>query len=263
MTGLKRNRLKRALGERRLQIGLWCTIADPLVAELAAASGFDWLMFDTEHAPIDAVSVLPLLQAAAAYPVSPVVRPGSLNAAEIKKLLDIGAQSILVPMIGSAEEAAAAVAAVTYPPAGIRGVSGVTRASGFGTVPGYHRQARDEICLIVQIETLAGLEALEAICAVEGVDAVFVGPADLAGALGHPGQPGHPQVKETVLEAVARIVAAGRPAGLLTPDADLLAAAARAGAVFVSGDVDMAALRDALKAGKGHGLRARLTDEKR
>jgi 4-hydroxy-2-oxoheptanedioate aldolase len=247
MTELRRNAFKAGLTDGRMQRGLWATVNDTLVAELCAAQGFDWMLFDTEHSALDPLTVLPLLQAVAPYPVSPVVRPGSNNPTEINKLLDLGAQSILVPMVNTAEEARAAVSAVTYPPEGIRGVSGLTRATRFASIPGYHKAARSEIALIVQIETLQAMDAIEEICSVPGVDAVFVGPADLAAALGYPGEASHPKVKSTTLDAVARIVQAGKPAGFLSLDLDFCNAVEKAGATFVARDVDMAALKRGLK----------------
>ncbi|WP_172331725.1 HpcH/HpaI aldolase/citrate lyase family protein [Mangrovicoccus sp. HB161399] len=246
MTALPKNRFKAGLAEGRLQRGVWSTINDTLVAELTASLGYDWMLFDTEHSALDALAVLPLMQAVAPYPVSPIVRPGSLDPAEIKKMLDLGAQSILVPMVNSAEEAALAVAAVTYPPAGIRGVSGLTRATRFASVPGYHKAAREEIALLVQVETAAALDAIEEIAAVPGVDGIFVGPADLAAALGHVGEPSHPEVVAAMLGAVRRIVAAGRPAGVLSLDQAVTVQVIEAGATFVAADVDMAAMKRGL-----------------
>lgn len=240
---LPRNPFKAAILAGRQQIGLWCSIDDGTVAEMLAGCGFDWLMFDTEHAALDPIRVLPLLQAVAPYPVHPIVRPSSLNPPEIKKLLDCGAQTILVPYVQSAEEAALAAAAVAYPPDGIRGVAGITRASGYGAIPGYHRRAREEICLIVQIETRAALEALDGIVRVPGVDAVFIGPADLAASLGHPGEPSHPEVKAACLDAVARVRAAGKPAGFLTLDQAFLEEIIEAGSLFTAVDTDTAILR--------------------
>ena len=240
---MPKNTFKAAIDAGRQQIGLWCSIPDSGSAELLAGCGFDWLMFDIEHASIDALNVLPLLQAVAPYPVHPIVRPSSLDPAEIKKLLDSGAQTILVPYVQSAEEARLAAAAVAYPPEGIRGVAGITRASRFGAVADYTRRARAEICLIVQIETRRALEALEEIAAVPGIDAVFIGPADLAASLGHPGEPSHPEVKAAVLDAIRRVRAAGRPAGFLTLDQEFLAEAIAAGSLFTAVDVDAAILR--------------------
>ena len=248
MTALPVNAFKAALAEGRLQRGVWCTINESLVAEMVAGCGFDWMMFDTEHSALDPLTVLPLLQAVAPYPVSPIVRPGSLNAAEIKKLLDLGAQTLLVPMIQNAAMAAEAVAAVTYPPEGIRGVSGMTRATRFATVAGYHNAARAEICLILQVETLEAVANIEAIAAVEGVDAIFVGPADLAASMGYAGEPNHPDVTKAVLDAIRRIVATGKPAGILTTSAEVYDAAVAAGALFAARHVDMIALRKGLLA---------------
>ena len=251
MTQLPKNAFKAGLRDGRMQHGLWSTINDTLVAEMCASLGYDWMLFDTEHSALDPLSVLPLLQAVAAYPVSPIVRPGSLNPAEIKKLLDLGAQNILVPMIQNAEEAAQAVAAVEYPPSGIRGVSGLTRATGFGDIAGYHKAAREEIALVVQVETLEAIDQIEDIAAVSGVDGIFVGPADLAAALGRAGEPSHPEVVETVLDAVSRIVKAGKPAGFLSADQDFAQRVSNQGASFVARDIDMAALKRGLAARLG------------
>ncbi|WGW04746.1 HpcH/HpaI aldolase family protein [Tropicibacter oceani] len=246
MAELKTNTFKAAIQRMELQRGLWCTMSDPLAAEMMADCGFDWMMFDTEHSPMDPVSLLPLLQAVAPYPVTSIVRPSCLNAAEIKKLLDIGAQTILVPYVQTADEAAQAVAAVTYPPAGIRGVAGLTRATQFGKIPGYHKRAREQICLIVQVETREAMGNIEAIAAVEGVDGIFVGPADLAASLGYPGEPNHPEVTRAVLDCIRRIRAAGVPPGILTLSQEVRLQAIEAGAVFVAGDLDLAALRKGL-----------------
>jgi 4-hydroxy-2-oxoheptanedioate aldolase len=240
---LPRNAFKAALKEGRRQIGLWVTIPDGGTVELLAGCGYDWLLIDTEHSPLDAVGVMPLLQAAAPYPVSAIVRPGWNDPVEIKKLLDIGAQSLLIPYVQTAEEAAAAVAAVRYPPRGIRGVAGTTRATRYGAVKDYAARAHEETCLLVQVETAEALARIEEIAAVEGVDGIFIGPADLAASMGHAGNPGHPEVRAAVLDAVARIGAAGLPAGILSLDAGLLQAAAEAGAHFIAVDVDMALLR--------------------
>lgn len=240
---LPKNEFKAAIMAGRQQLGLWCTFADTGIAELAAGCGYDWLMFDTEHSPIDPLTVMPLLQAAAPYPVSPVVRPGALDPIQIKKLLDFGAQNILVPYIQSAEEAALAVASVTYPPEGIRGVAGGTRATRYGAVADYHRRAREEICIIVQIETKEALDALDEIAAVPGLDAVFIGPSDLAASLGHLGDPGHPEVKEACFDAIRRLRAAGKPAGFLSVDQQFVGEVIEAGSIFTAVDTDAALLR--------------------
>ena len=212
------NAFRRALREGRQQIGLWCSLPDAYAAEIVAGSGFDWLLLDTEHSPADPLTVLAQLQAVAAYPVAPVVRPAANDTVLIKRFLDVGAQTLLIPYVQSVEEARAAVAAMRYPPEGVRGMSSVSRATRFGRVADYPPRAAGELCLLVQIETVPALERLEAIGAVEGVDGLFVGPSDLAASLGHAGAPGHPEVVAAVEDAIRRIVRLGKPAGILTPD---------------------------------------------
>lgn len=240
---IPKNEFKAKIQAGQQQIGFWCTIDDCLMTEMAAGAGFDWLLIDAEHTAMDPKAVLSHLQAAAAYPVHTMVRPSSLDPAEIKKLLDLGAQSLLIPYIRNAEEAALAAAAVDYAPGGIRGLAGITRAARFGAVDDYTRRARDEICLAVQIETRSALEDLDAILATPGVDAAFVGPADLAASLGHHGNTGHPEVEAACLDALKRIRAAGKPAGFLTLDAEFLPKAMEAGSCFTAVDVDTAVLR--------------------
>ncbi len=243
---MPKNYFKAALQIKQLQKGLWCTIDEPLAVEMMANCGFDWILFDTEHSAMDPITVAPLLQAVAPYEISAIVRPGSLNPAEIKKLLDLGAQTILVPLVQNAEEAALAVASVTYPPQGIRGVSGITRATRFGTVQGYHKAAHEEICVLVQVETTEAVDQIEEIAAVPGIDGIFVGPADLAASLGHAGETSHPEVVRASIDAIKRITATGKPAGFLSADQAFAKKAIDAGALFVGIDVDMAALRRAL-----------------
>ncbi|WP_439499199.1 4-hydroxy-2-oxoheptanedioate aldolase [Bosea sp. (in: a-proteobacteria)] len=239
---LPENAFKRALREGRPQIGLWCSLPGAYAAEAVAGSGFDWLLFDTEHSPGDPLTVLTQLQAVAPYPVSAVVRPASNDAVLIKRLLDFGAQTLLIPYVQNAAEAQAAVAAMRYPPAGIRGVSGVTRATRFGRVADYGKRAHQELCLLVQIETQEALDNLEAIAGVEGVDGVFIGPADLAASLGHVGEPGHPEVKALIEQAIGRIRACGKPAGILTPDNAFATRCIELGTLFTAVGVDAAML---------------------
>ncbi|MBC7157300.1 MAG: 4-hydroxy-2-oxo-heptane-1,7-dioate aldolase, partial [Rhodobacteraceae bacterium] len=204
--------------------------------------GFDWRLIDTEHTPCTTGMVPAMLQAAAPYPAHAAVRPGGNDPVEIKRLLDVGAQTLLVPCVQSGEEAARAVAAVRYPPEGIRGVAGLTRASRFGLIPDYTARANSEICLLAQVETAAALDRIEEIAAVDGVDGMFIGPADLAASMGHPGNPDHPAVKAAMLDAVRRIVAAGRPAGILSLDPDFLGQAMAAGTTINAVDTDTAIL---------------------
>jgi len=171
-----------------------------------------------EHSPNDLESALAQLQAAAAYPSHPVVRVPWNDMVSIKRLLDIGAQSLLVPYVSTADEARAAVSYTRYPPAGVRGVAGTTRATRFGRVKDYARRAQEELCLLVQVETQQALDNIEAICAVEGVDGVFIGPADLHASLGYTGEIANPKVKPLIDSAIQRIRKAGKAPGILTPN---------------------------------------------
>jgi 4-hydroxy-2-oxoheptanedioate aldolase len=236
------NRFKRKLLAGQSQIGLWCGLPGSYVAEIVAPSGFDWLLFDTEHSPGDVLTVLPQLQAVAPYDVSPVVRPAINDPVLIKRFLDIGVQTLLIPYVQNAEEAKAAVAAVRYPPDGIRGVSALTRATRFGRVANYAQNAEREICLLLQVETREALGNLESIASVEGVDGVFVGPADLAASFGHRGQPSHPEVVDAIVDAIERLKALGKPAGILTPDEKFAAQCISLGALFTAVGVDVAVL---------------------
>ncbi len=243
---MKKNAFKAAILEGRLQRGIWCSMTDPLAAEMMAGCGYDWMLFDCEHSPMDPIRVLPMLHAVSAYPVSALSRPSSLNAPEIKRLLDIGVQTLVIPYVQNAEEAAQAAAAVAYPPVGIRGVAGTTRATRFSAIKDYATKARDEICLIVQVETVEALAEIEAIAEVPGIDGLFIGPADLAASMGYPGQPSHEEVQQAVCDGIKRIRAAGKPAGLLTMDAAFGQRAIDAGASFIGQDLDLVALKRGL-----------------
>jgi len=212
------NTFKRSLLAGRQQIGLWHSLASSYSTEVCAGAGFDWLLIDTEHSPNDVDDVLLALQAAAPYPVAPVVRPAWNDKVLIKRHLDVGALTLLIPYVSTPQEAAAAVAAMRYPDRGVRGVAGLTRATRFGRVKDYARRVEEELCLIVQVETGEALENLEAIAKTDGVDGVFVGPADLAAALGHLGDPAHPAVQSAIESAIKRIRACGRGAGILAMD---------------------------------------------
>ena len=212
------NNFKRSLAAGRQQIGLWVSLASAYSAEIVAGSGFDWLLIDTEHSPNEVDNTLAQLQAVAASPVSAVVRPAWNDKVLVKRHLDIGAQTLLIPYVQSAEEAAAAVAATRFPPQGVRGVAGSTRASRFGRVRDYVRRASEELCLLVQVETRDGLDNLESIARCDGVDGVFIGPADLAASLGHPGDMAHAEVQSAIRDGIRRIRACGKGAGILATD---------------------------------------------
>ncbi|MGQ0564791.1 MAG: aldolase/citrate lyase family protein [Gemmobacter sp.] len=236
---LPTNRFKARLRAGEQQIGLWNSVTGSLVSEALAGAGFDWIVIDTEHSLTDVPDTLAMMQAMAAYPVSPVVRPAANDAVLIKRLLDLGAQTLVVPYVQNAAEARAAVSAMRYPPRGIRGVAGLTRAGRFGAVAGYTARAEEELCLIVQVETLEALAEIEAIAAVDGVDGLFIGPSDLAASMGHPGAPGHPAVVAAVEDAITRIVAAGKPAGILTLDQDFARRCMDLGTTFTAVGMDI------------------------
>ncbi|MBM3570883.1 MAG: HpcH/HpaI aldolase/citrate lyase family protein [Alphaproteobacteria bacterium] len=211
------NAFKQAIRAGKPQIGLWSALSSNYVAEAIAGAGYDWILVDTEHSPNELPMVMGQIQAIAAYPTSAVVRPAWNDAVLIKRFLDIGAQSLLIPFVQDAEEAKRAVRAVRYPPQGIRGVSGTTRANRFGRVPDYFKRANDEVCLLVQIETRTALAELERIAAVDGIDGVFIGPADLSADFGRLGTSGDSEVWSAISEAGRRLRRAGKPAGILAP----------------------------------------------
>jgi len=248
------NTFKQRLQNGDAQIGLWLGLADPYCAELAANAGFDWLLIDGEHAPNDLRGLLGQLQAVAPYSretggSQSVIRPVIGDNALIKQLLDIGAQTLLVPMVESAGQARELVRAMRYPPAGVRGVgSALARASRWNSIPGYLEQADEQMCLLVQIENLDGLARLDEIVAVDGVDGVFIGPADLSAAMGHRGNPGHPEVQAAIEDAIVRIGKAGKAAGILSADQGLARRYIELGARFVAVGVDTTVLMRGLQA---------------
>jgi len=216
---MTRNAFKRALQAGRPQIGLWVALADAYVAEVLATTGFDWLLLDAEHAPNDLRTVLAQLQAAAAYPVHPIVRPVSGDKALLKQYLDIGVQTLLIPMVDTPEQAADVVAATRYPPQGIRGVaSAIARASRWNLIPDYLAQCNHEICVLVQAESVTAMDHLAAIAAVDGVDGVFFGPGDLAASMGLLGKPMDPAVQSAIEAGIATVKKAGKAAGSIMSD---------------------------------------------
>ena len=239
---LPQNPFKRALRAGKAQIGIWSSLSSNYSVEVIAGAGFDWLLLDMEHSPNDLESLLTQLQAAAPYATHPIVRVPWNDMVAIKRVLDIGAQSLLVPYVSTPAEAAAAVSYIRYPPAGVRGVAGTTRASRFGRVKDYARRAHEEICLLVQLETQRALDSLEAICAVEGIDGVFIGPADLHASLGHAGEIANPEVKPLIAEAIRRIRKCGRAPGILTPNEADARHWLGCGALFVAVGADVGIL---------------------
>jgi 4-hydroxy-2-oxoheptanedioate aldolase len=230
-----RNLFKAALREKRQQIGLWLALASPYTAEILGEAGYDWLLIDGEHAPNDIPLMMAQLQALKGAPSHPVVRVPIGEAWLLKQCLDIGAQTILVPMVESGEQAKAMVRAMRYPPQGMRGVgAALARASAFNRIPDYLQTANDEVCLLLQIESRAGLAALDDIATTEGVDGVFVGPADLAADMGFLGKPGAAEVQQAVEAALVRIQSHGKAAGILTADQALARRYLELGATFVA-----------------------------
>ncbi|WP_424630313.1 HpcH/HpaI aldolase family protein [Bradyrhizobium sp. SYSU BS000235] len=215
---MPRNRFKSAIKQGKLQIGLWNSLCSPFATDVIADSGFDWILLDTEHAPNEIPNVLGQLQALSTSTATPIVRPAWNDTVLLKRVLDIGAQAVLVPFVQNAEEAKRAVAACQYPPSGVRGVTGSGRASRFGRVKDYLKHANDEICVLVQVETSEAISHLEEIAAVPGIDGIFVGPADLAASMGHIGNSAHPDVQAAIQDVVTRLKKVGKPAGILTPN---------------------------------------------
>ena len=212
------NPFKRALRAGRAQIGLWSSLSSNYTVEVIAGAGFDWILLDSEHSPNDLENLLTQLQAAAPYPTHPVVRVPWNDMVNMKRVLDIGTQSLLIPYVQNADEAREAVAHTRYPPGGVRGVAGTTRATRFGRVKDYAHRAHEEICVLVQVETQSALSNIEAICGIDGVDGVFIGPADLHASMGHAGEVANPKVKPLIDDAIRRIRKSGKAPGILTPN---------------------------------------------
>ena len=237
------NRFKSALQSNQLQIGFWQALANPYTVEICAGAGFDWLLLDAEHGPNDLPLILSQLQAAAAGTAEPVVRLPLGDAVLVKQYLDIGARTLLIPMVETAEQAADMVRACRYPPRGVRGVgSAIGRASRWNRDADYLKTAEADLCLLVQVESRRAMDNLEAIAGVEGVDGVFIGPSDLAADLGHLGNPGHPEVKAAIADAIACLKRLGQPAGLLIADEAAARAYIEQGALFVAVGTDVTVL---------------------
>lgn len=224
-------------------IGMWAVSGSPVVAEIMAGSGADWLLIDMEHSTNSLASVQAQLQAVAAYPITPVVRVPFGDAVQLKQVLDIGAQNMLVPMVSTAAEAEALVSAVRYPPAGVRGVgSALSRSARWNRVDDYLANANSHVSLFVQVESATAVENAAAIAAVDGVDGVFVGPADLAASLGVIGQQSHPSVLAAVAQTFAAVRAAGKPVGVNAFDPVTAESYMADGAAFVAVAADVSIL---------------------
>lgn len=236
---LPKNHFKQAIADKRPQIGLWLGLASAYSAELLAGAGFDWLLIDGEHAPNDLQTTLGQLQAIAPYASQAIVRPPWNDPVLIKQLLDIGAQTLLLPMVQNVEETRLAVRATRYPPHGIRGMgSALARASRWNRVTDYIHQANAEMCVLIQIETREALVNLAEMLTVEGVDGVFIGPADLSADMGFPGEPNHPEVRQAIELAIRQILAANKAPGILMAAPDIARHYLELGALFVAVGVD-------------------------
>ncbi|TFZ06693.1 2-dehydro-3-deoxyglucarate aldolase [Ramlibacter henchirensis] len=236
------NRFKKALAERRAQIGLWQGLASSYSAEICAGAGFDWLLIDGEHSPNDLNSVLLQAQAIAAYPDTHAIARiplghGNVGQMLIKQYLDLGIQTLLVPMVDTPEQAREIVRSMRYPPQGVRGMGGA-RASRWGRYPNYAKEANAQVCLLVQAETQQALDNLDAIAAIDGVDGIFLGPADLSASMGHVGNAAHPDVQAAIENSIGRINRAGKAAGIVTPDEALARRYLELGALFVAVGLD-------------------------
>ncbi|WP_299027145.1 HpcH/HpaI aldolase/citrate lyase family protein [uncultured Sulfitobacter sp.] len=242
------NTFKKALSEGKLQFGCWVGLANSFSAEMMGQAGFDWLVLDAEHGPNDLRTILSQLQVLESTDAHAVVRVPVGETYMLKQVLDAGAQTVLVPMVESADQARQLVRDVTYPPHGDRGVGyALTRASKFSTIADYGTTADAQICLLVQVENMRGMAALDDILKIEGVDGVFIGPADLAADMGHMGNAGHPDVQNAIMDALARIRAAGKAPGILSTRDSMTNDAIAAGAQFVAVGADISLLGHAAR----------------
>ncbi len=242
------NRFRRDLIAGKRLIGCWLSLGSPITTEVVGVAGYDWLLLDAEHAPNDVLSLVPQLMALKDSVSAPVVRPPSNDVVVIKRLLDAGFHNFLIPFVESADEARRAVAATRYPPAGVRGVSVSQRSNRYGTVPDYFKVVNDNLAVMVQIESRAGVAAAASIASVDGIDGLFIGPSDLAAGFGHLGNASHPEVQQAMAAVFAAAKAAGKPMGILAPvEADARRYLAM-GATFVAVGSDLGVLRMASQA---------------
>ncbi|WP_428797090.1 4-hydroxy-2-oxoheptanedioate aldolase [Vibrio kasasachensis] len=238
------NQFKQQLNQPAPLWGLWLGLPDTSCAEICGSAGFDWVLIDGEHASFDLTSIKLHLQALAAHSASPIVRAEEANPTLIKRLLDIGAQTLLLPMINTQQEAELAVQAAFYPPIGQRGIgAALARASQWNRIPQYLQRANEEVCVLVQVETKQAIENIEQIASVEGIDGIFIGPSDLSGSMGHIGNPSHPEVVAAIDHAIDVIQASGKAAGILSLDPQQAQQYAKRGVKFIGAGVDTLLLR--------------------
>lgn len=239
------NRFTHAIANGNKQVGVWVSLCSNTAAEVIATAGYDWALIDMEHSANDYHSVLSQLQAFEAYQTTALVRVEWNDAVVVKRLLDLGAPGLLFPMIQSVEEAERAVAATRYPPRGVRGMAGASRATGFGRIKDYVTRCEDELTVLLQVESRAALEQAEAIGTVDGVSGIFFGPADIAADLGHVGDPMHPEVWSEIRKAAQKLIARGVPVGTLVTDPAFAAELLNEGFTFVANAIDTGLLAQA------------------
>ena len=239
---MPRNAFKHAIAAGKLQIGLWSSLASNIAAEIISDSGFDWILLDTEHSPNEIPDLVTQLQAIQAGTATPIIRPAWNDAVLAKRCLDIGAQTLLLPFVQNPEEARRAVESTRYPPGGVRGITGSGRASRYGRVKDYLKNASSEICVLVQVETREALAKIEEIASVDGVDGVFIGPNDLSASFGQIGNWGHPEVQAAIEDAAKKIKKAGKAAGILTPNEEEAKKFIEWGYTFVAVGADLGLL---------------------
>lgn len=245
---VSKNVFKRDLKRKPLQLGLWSGLNCPQIAEIFSYAPYDWAVIDMEHGLNDLGDVVAHLQAMNGGNISPIVRPPWNDFVTIKRLLDAGAQSFIIPYVQNRQETEAAVAATRYPPLGNRGVAGGSRASAYGNIPDYFTLCEKEICVIVQVESIQAIDEIEAIASVKGIDGIFIGPADLAASMGHLGDFYHKDVQAKIKQAVTRIKKAGKPAGILSFDPDQARKYAKLGFDFIAVGSDQSLLVEGAKA---------------
>ncbi|WP_205669595.1 2-keto-3-deoxy-L-rhamnonate aldolase [Acinetobacter sp. MB5] len=233
------NNFKKALEAGEVQYGLWLSTTSSYMAEIAATSNYDWCLIDGEHAPNTIQNIYTQLQAIAPYKTHPIVRVLEGTQANIKQALDAGAQTLLIPMVDSAEQALQVLKATQYPPQGSRGVgASVARASRWGRIQNYMQNVSDDLCILIQVESYTAIQNIDEILEVEGIDGVFIGPADLSASLGYPDNPGHEKVQQIIEQTVQKIIASGKVAGFLAPSPDMAKKAIEWGVKFIAIGVD-------------------------
>ena len=245
---MPRNKFKAGLAAGELQIGLWSSLCSPITAELLGYSGFDWIVVDMEHSPNEIPMVMAQLQAMAASGTSVVVRPPWNDMVTIKRVLDIGARTIILPYVQNAEEARKAVEYVRYPTAGVRGAAGGTRATAYGRIKEYLDKVDEETCILVQVETIEAVEQLGEIAAIDGIDGIFIGPSDLSASMGHLGNAAHEDVQAVIKQAAITMAELGIPSGILGVQEEAAQRYVEWGYKFVAVGVDTVVLANAADA---------------